>query len=324
MEGIVRAVCLSKARGTEKVNVGRGELQADWGLAGDAHAGHWHRQVSLLSADKIADFNAKGANVQPGAFGENLVVEGLDFRAMPVGTRLRCGQALLEITQIGKECHSHCAIFHRVGDCIMPREGVFAKVLESGPVAVGDVMRVEARPQPLPFQAAVITLSDRCAAGEREDKSGPAIVERLTQNGYEVIETLLLPDGRPALEKELRRLCDQRQPDLILTTGGTGFSPRDVTPEATLAVAERQAPGIAEAIRAASLRITPRAMLGRGVSVIRGKTLIINLPGSPKACNESMDVFLDQMPHALTLLRGAVTDCAAPTSKGGTAPQVDA
>ena len=323
MEGIVRAVCLSKARGTEKVNVGRGELQADWGLAGDAHAGHWHRQVSLLSADKIAAFNAKGANVQPGAFGENLVVEGLDFRAMPVGTRLRCGQALLEITQIGKECHSHCAIFHRVGDCIMPREGVFAKVLESGPVAVGDVMTVEARPQPLPFQAAVITLSDRCAAGERQDKSGPAIVERLKQNGYEVIETLLLPDGRPALEKELRRLCDQRQPDLILTTGGTGFSPRDVTPEATLAVAERQAPGIAEAIRAASLRITPRAMLGRGVSVIRGRTLIINLPGSPKACNESMDVFLDQMPHALTLLRGAVTDCAR-DAKGGTAPQVDA
>ena len=323
MEGIVRAVCLSKARGTEKVNVGRGELQADWGLAGDAHAGHWHRQVSLLSADKIAAFNAKGANVQPGAFGENLVVEGLDFRAMPVGTRLRCGQALLEITQIGKECHSHCAIFHRVGDCIMPREGVFAKVLESGPVAVGDVMRVEARTAPLPFQAAVITLSDRCAAGEREDKSGPAIVERLKQNGYEVIETLLLPDGRPALEKELRRLCDQRQPDLILTTGGTGFSPRDVTPEATLAVAERQAPGIAEAIRAASMRITPRAMLGRGVSVIRGKTLIINLPGSPKACNESMDVFLDQMPHALTLLRGAVTDCAR-DAKGGTAPQVGA
>ena len=323
MEGIVRAVCLSKARGTEKVNVGRGELQADWGLAGDAHAGHWHRQVSLLSAEKIAAFNAKGANVQPGAFGENRVVEGLDFRAMPVGTRLRCGQALLEITQIGKECHSHCAIFHRVGDCIMPREGVFAKVLESGPVAVGDVMTVEARPEPLPFQAAVITLSDRCAAGEREDKSGPAIVERLKQNGYEVIETLLLPDGRPALEKELRRLCDQRQPDLILTTGGTGFSPRDVTPEATLAVAERQAPGIAEAIRAASLRITPRAMLGRGVSVIRGRTLIINLPGSPKACNESMDVFLDQMPHALTLLRGAVTDCAR-DAKGGTAPQVDA
>ncbi len=320
MKGIVRAVCLSQARGTEKVNAGRAELRADWGLVGDAHAGHWHRQVSLLSADKIAAFNAKGANVQPGAFGENLVVEGLDFRAMPVGSRLRCGQALLEITQIGKECHSHCAIYHRMGECIMPHEGVFAKVLEGGTVAVGDVITVEDRPAPLPFQAAVITLSDRCAAGEREDKSGPAIVERLQQAGYEIIETLLLPDDQAALEKELRRLCDQRRPDLILTTGGTGFSPRDVTPEATLAVAQRQAPGIAEAIRAASLRITPRAMLGRGVSVIRGKTLIINLPGSPKACNESMDVFLDQMLHALTLLRGAVTDCARSASKGGTVP----
>ena len=309
MKGIVRAVCLSQARGTEKVNAGRAELRADWGLVGDAHAGHWHRQVSLLSADKIAAFNAKGANVQPGAFGENLVVEGLDFRAMPVGSRLRCGQALLEITQIGKECHSHCAIYHRMGECIMPHEGVFAKVLEGGTVAVGDVITVEDRPAPLPFQAAVITLSDRCAAGEREDKSGPAIVERLQQAGYEIIETLLLPDDQAALEKELRRLCDQRRPDLILTTGGTGFSPRDVTPEATLAVAQRQAPGIAEAIRAASMRITPRAMLGRGVSVIRGKTLIINLPGSPKACQESMDVFLDQMPHALTLLRGATMDC---------------
>ena len=320
MEGMVRAVCLSEARGTEKVNAGRAELRADWGLVGDAHAGHWHRQVSLLSADKIAAFNAKGANVQPGAFGENLVVEGLDFRAMPVGSRLRCGQALLEITQIGKECHSHCAIYHRMGECIMPHEGVFAKVLEGGTVAVGDVITVEDRPAPLPFQAAVITLSDRCAAGEREDKSGPAIVERLQQAGYEIIETLLLPDDQAALEKELRRLCDQRRPDLILTTGGTGFSPRDVTPEATLAVAQRQAPGIAVAIRAASMRITPRAMLGRGVSVIRGKTLIIHLPGSPKACHESMDVFLDQMPHALTLLRGAVTDCARSASKGGTVP----
>ena len=324
MEGIVRAVCLSQARGTEKVNAGRAELRADWGLVGDAHAGHWHRQVSLLSADKIAAFNAKGANVQPGAFGENLVVEGLDFRAMPVGTRLRCGQALLEITQIGKECHSHCAIYHRMGECIMPHEGVFAKVLEGGPVAVGDVMTVEDRPAPLPFQAAVITLSDRCAAGEREDKSGPAIVERLQQAGYEIIETLLLPDDQAALEKELRRLCDQRRPDLILTTGGTGFSPRDVTPEATLAVAQRQAPGIAEAIRAASMRITPRAMLGRGVAVIRGKTLIINLPGSPKACHESMDVFLDQMPHALTLLRGTTMDCGRPAAKGGTVPHGDA
>ena len=161
-----------------------------------------------------------------------------------------------------------------------------------------------------PWQAAVITLSDKGARGEREDKSGPAIAARLRECGYEVVEELLLADEPAALKAALMRLSDQRQLDLILTTGGTGFGPRDTTPEATLQVATRQAPGIAEAIRAASLKITPHAMLSRAASVIRGKTLIINLPGSPKACMESMDVFMDSIPHAMGLLRGDVQDCA--------------
>lgn len=162
----------------------------------------------------------------------------------------------------------------------MPREGVFARVLRGGTIHVGDDMQCIARTQPFAFQAAVITLSDAGAAGTREDKSGPMIAQRLRESGYTVIEQLLLPDGRERLEHELIRLCDQRQPDLILTTGGTGFSQRDVTPEATLAVADRQVPGIAEAMRAASMQITKRAMLSRAVSVIRGRTLIINLPAA--------------------------------------------
>ena len=140
--GTIVAICTSPAKGTAKTNVGRGELVADWGLAGDAHAGHWHRQISLLSADKVRDFNARGAQVEDGAFGENLLVEGIDFAALPVGTRLRCGQALLEITQIGKTCHHDCAIRQRVGDCIMPREGVFARVLRGGEIAVGEEMEL--------------------------------------------------------------------------------------------------------------------------------------------------------------------------------------
>ena len=171
-------------------------------------------------------------------------------------------------------------------------------------------MVIVERTAPRPYQAAVITLSDKGAAGEREDKSGPAIKERLESSGYEVVETLLLPDGKGALKAQLIRLCDQRQLDLILTTGGTGFTPRDVTPEATREVAEREAPGIAEAIRAYSMQFTRRAMFSRGVSVIRGKTLIINLPGSPKAVSESMDAFLDDLPHALDMLRNTVQDCA--------------
>lgn len=308
--GTVLAVCTSAEKGVQKRDVHSAHFTPEWGIDGDAHAGKWHRQVSLLSADKIEAFRAKGAEVVYGDFGENLVVSGFDFRSLPVGTLLRCGEVLLEMTQIGKECHSHCAIYKTMGDCIMPREGVFARVLEGGTITVGDEMSIVERTSPLPYQAAVITLSDKGAAGEREDKSGPAIVGELESHGYEVVEKLLLADGVGPLKAQLIRLCDQRQLDLILTTGGTGFTPRDQTPEATLAVADRTAPGIAEAIRAESMKYTKRAMFSRGVSVIRGKTLIINLPGSPKAVRESMEVFLEELPHALDMLRNTVHDCA--------------
>lgn len=192
----------------------------------------------------------------------------------------------------------------------MPREGVFARVIRGGIVRTGDELVLAERRERRPYQAAVITLSDKGSQGKRQDTSGPAIAARLKDSGYDVVETLLLPDETAALRQQLCRLADQRQVDLIVTTGGTGFSPRDITPEATMAVADRIAPGIAEAMRAASLRITPRAMLSRAVSVIRKGTLIINLPGSEKACQECMDVFLDTIPHGLDLLRGESGDCA--------------
>ena len=308
--GRIEAICISTARGTQKRPVGSAEFVADWGIRGDAHGGHWHRQVSLLSADRIDAFRARGDQVENGAFGENLVVRGFDFSAFPVGTLFKSGDVLLELTQIGKECHQHCAIYQAVGDCIMPREGVFARVIRGGIVRTGDELVLAERRERRPYQAAVITLSDKGSQGKRQDTSGPAIAARLKDSGYDVVETLLLPDEAAALRQQLCRLADQRQVDLIVTTGGTGFSPRDITPEATMAVADRIAPGIAEAMRAASLRITPRAMLSRAVSVIRKGTLIINLPGSEKACQECMDVFLDTIPHGLDLLRGESGDCA--------------
>ncbi|MCH4178349.1 MAG: molybdopterin-binding protein [Megasphaera sp.] len=308
--GKIEAICMSSVRGVQKRPVKEGRFVAGWGLEGDAHGGHWHRQISLLSRERIEAFRRQGADVAYGDFGENLVVSGFDFAALPVGTLLRSGDVLLEMTQIGKECHNHCAIFQAVGDCIMPREGVFARVLEGGILHPGDEMERVERQGKRPYQAAVITLSDKGSKGLRQDESGPVIVERLVREGYDVVEKLLLPDGEQGLKKELCRLADQRQLDLILTTGGTGCGPRDVTPEATLAAATRLVPGIAEAIRAASMTITKRAMLSRAVSVIRGKTLIINLPGSPKACNECMDVFLATIPHGMDLLRGQLMDCA--------------
>ena len=308
--GKIQAICSSDVRGIAKSVIPEGRFKVDWGLEGDAHAGHWHRQVSLLGLESIEDFRRRGGNVEFGAFGENLGGDGFIFSKLPVGTLLRCGDVLLEITQIGKACHSHCAVYEAVGDCIMPREGVFAKVLEGGVIHPGDEMVEVERGEKRPYQAAVITLSDKGSQGLRQDESGPVIVKRLEQEGYDVVETILLPDGRDELEQHLRQLADQRQVDLILTTGGTGFGQRDVTPESTIAVADRQVPGIAEAIRAASMKVTQRAMLSRAVSVIRKKTLIINLPGSPKACQECMDVFLETIPHGLDLLRGGVSDCA--------------
>ncbi len=140
--GIVKAICISERKGTKKTNVGTCELVENFGLKDDAHAGSWHRQVSLLSYDKVEAFRATDATVDDGAFGENLLVEGIDFRALPVGTQLSCGDVRLEITQIGKECHAHCEIYRQVGDCIMPREGVFARVLSGGVISVGDEMHV--------------------------------------------------------------------------------------------------------------------------------------------------------------------------------------
>ncbi|MCI5623608.1 MULTISPECIES: MOSC domain-containing protein [Anaerostipes] len=309
MEGIVRAVCISDKRGTAKRNVQTVKLIKDYGIDKDAHAGHWHRQVSLLSYDKVEEFNNKGGNAAEGAFGENILVEGIDFKHLPVGTILKCKDVILRMTQIGKECHNHCEIYKRVGDCIMPREGVFAEVLSGGSISTGDHMYVELPAADTPLTAAVITLSDKGAAGLRKDTSGPKAAEILTLEGYHVVEQILLPDQKELIEKQLIRLCDSRQVNLILTTGGTGFSERDCTPEATMAVAERNVPGIAEAIRAGSMSITKRAMLSRGVSVIRKQTLIINLPGSEKAVEESLSFIISELEHGLNILRGTVSEC---------------
>ena len=307
--GKVLAVCISEKKGIQKTQIPEGKLVEDFGIENDAHAGKWHRQVSLLSFEKIEAFREKGAEVDFGAFGENLVVEGFDLSKIPVGTQFRIGDALLELTQIGKECHSRCAIYKVMGDCIMPREGVFTKVLKGGTVKPGDPVEQLALDPNRPFTAAVVTLSDKGSRGEREDKSGPLIKETLEAEGIDVVETLLLPDERAVIEMQLKRLADQRQVNVIFTTGGTGFAERDVTPEATLAVCDRMAPGIAEAMRYYSLQITPRAMLSRQTSGIRKKTLIVNMPGSPKACKEDLEFILPSLAHGLGILRGTDGEC---------------
>lgn len=139
MKGRVVAVCTSESKGTRKTNVNEASLSREHGIEGDAHAGRWHRQVSLLALESIRKMVEKGLDVGPGDFGENLTTEGLELTSLPVGTRLAVGDgAVLEVTQIGKECHDRCAIYQQTGDCVMPREGIFARVIEGGRVRVGD------------------------------------------------------------------------------------------------------------------------------------------------------------------------------------------
>ena len=303
IKGTIKAVCISEKKGTEKHPVNEIVLKENYGIDGDAHAGKWHRQVSLLSAEKVDEFNARGGDA-------DILVSGIDFKKLPVGSIMRSGDVVMKLTQIGKECHSHCTIYARVGDCIMPREGVFATVEHGGVLRSGMELEVTLPAADAPLRAAVMTLSDKGAAGERVDTSGPRAAQLLAEAGYEIVEQVLLPDAQKRIERELIRLADSRQVDLIITTGGTGLSLRDVTPEATMAVATRNVPGIAEAIRAESLKITRRAMLSRGVSVVRGQTLIVNLPGSTKAVEEALAIVMPQMEHGLRILKGSAHDCA--------------
>ena len=331
-KGEIVALCISEARGTVKHAVPQIKLIKDYGIEGDAHAGHWHRQVSLLSAEQVEAFNQRiacsntqilekaklttldakesdniaepgeteKAIIEPaieGTFGENILVSGIDLRQLPVGSTLTAGAVILKLSQIGKECHSHCQIFHRVGDCIMPREGVFATVEQGGVLTPGMPITVHLPAADAPLRAAVVTLSDKGSRGERVDTAGPRAAELLAAAGYEVVEQVL------------KRLADSRQVDLIITTGGTGMAPRDVTPEATLAVATRSVPGIAEAIRAGSLAITKRAMLSRGVCVLRNSTLIVNLPGSKKAVEEALEIVLPVLEHGIRLAKGTDGEC---------------
>ncbi|MCL2589263.1 MAG: molybdopterin-binding protein, partial [Oscillospiraceae bacterium] len=160
------------------------------------------------------------------------------------------------------------------------------------------------------MQAAVITISDKATQGLREDTSGPAVAELLIEAGYTIAEELIIPDEQSTIEQSLIHCADERMVALIVTTGGTGFSPRDITPEATLAVCERLAPGLPEAMRAHSMTVTPRAMLSRAQAGIRGKSLILNLPGSPKAAVENLQAVLPSLTHGLEILQGKTGECA--------------
>ncbi len=213
-----------------------------------------------------------------------------DIPPMKVGDRLTSGDLWLMITRTGEE--------------------TFARVLAGGTLSVGDELTLVPDSVPTPPRVAVITSSDKGSRGERADLSGPKIEELCREAGMLITRTLILPDERDQLAEAMKEMSDSHAADLILTTGGTGFAPRDCTPEATLDVVERQVPGIPAAMVANSLQYTPRAMLTRAVAGIRGKSLIINLPGSPKAVEENLRFILPALSHGVEMLRGEGGECA--------------
>ena len=298
------AVCTSPEKGQRKKNIGESKLIKNMGLVDDAHAGFAHRQVSLLAEESIAKMTAQGLDVGPGDFAENLTTRGIDLVNLPTGTRLQVGsEAIIRVTQIGKECHDRCAIYYQAGDCVMPREGIFAEVLLEGPIRVGDQLNIIDS-----YKFGVVTASDKGSKGEREDLSGPAISEILLPWG-DVIDQVIVPDDRAALAKVMRDMV-AKGVDAIFTSGGTGMSPRDVTPEATLDVIDRQVPGIGEAMRRETAAVTAKAMLSRAIAGISGSTLIVNLPGSPKAVTECLAVLTPVLDHALETVCGKGGECA--------------
>jgi molybdenum cofactor synthesis domain-containing protein len=310
MIGTVVAVCTADRKGPKHA-VDTIVLRQGQGIDGDAHAGTWHRQVSLLALERIEEMRRKIPDLPIGAFGENVVTRGVVDGALSLGRRVRIGaDAVIQITQLGKECHERCRIYQQVGDCIMPGHGVFARVVRTGAVRAGDIITED--PAWERYRFAVVTVSDRSAAGTREDRSGP-VAARIIAAAVPSVEVAreVVPDDRAKIAACLVRLCDEEGCDLVVTSGGTGLSPRDVTPEATAVVIDREIPGIADAIRAAGLARTPHAMLSRAICGQRGRAIIVNLSGSPRAVEEQLEVLVPVLPHALEVATGIPLDCAA-------------
>jgi len=309
MHGHLISVNLGKARGVPKHPVNKGTLIPEWGLEGDAHGGDWDRQISLFPIEAMALVpKIIRKTFEENAYSENLTIEGIPPEKLGHGTILTIGNTRIKILEIGKETFEPPESGRPY---IISREGRFGRVVKGGTVKPGDLVEVvdEGTLDPEAPRVVLVTLSDKGAKGEREDISGRFLNWYATRMGAAVLSSVIIPDEKNIIKETLVKGVEAKA-DLILTTGGTGLAPRDVTPDATLEVIDREVPGFAEAMRAESLKNTPHAMVSRAVSGIAEKTLIINLPGSPKAVAECMEVIFPALRHAIDKLRGDPTECA--------------
>ncbi|MBK7029169.1 MAG: MOSC domain-containing protein [Bacteroidales bacterium] len=274
------------------------------GVQGDAHSGTWHRQVSLLAVESIHKFSKEaGRQINFGEFAENITTEGLELWKSHPLDRISIGDIELEVTQIGKECHgTSCNIFKEVGNCVMPKEGIFARVLRNGVVKAGDVFTYS----PKVYKVQVLTLSDRASRGEYEDKSGPAVTAKLSawfeEMGWKYsIDNTVIPDDEDELESLVAGFVN-KEADFIFTTGGTGIGPRDITVDVIRPMLQKEIPGIMELIRYKYGSQKPNALISRAVAGLTANTLIYTLPGSVRAVDEYLTEILPTLRHSVMML----------------------
>ncbi len=303
--GEIFSVNISSDKGISKSPVKQAYAVKHFGAKGDAHYGFSHRQISLLSWEDIEEQNfhlkRKGfeiSQLKPGDFAENITTKGVDLSSLKIGDKIRVGpEVILEVTQIGKKCHDACEIYKKIGSCIMPKRGIFAKVLKEGWFRKSELIFL------IKEKIGIITVSDSCFKGKREDESGKVIQKMVASLG-KIVEYKIVPDEKGLLKSVLLDLTDEKAVDLVLTTGGTGISPRDITPDVTKELIDKKLPGFGELVRIKTFSSSPTSILSRAVAGIRGKTIVVNLPGSPRGVEECLAILLPILPHAFEMIRG--------------------
>ncbi len=298
----IKSLNISKEKGTLKNPVNTVAI-TETGVKDDAHAGFWHRQVSLLGVESLQ--KAKEQNNRTykyGDFGENITTEGIELHKTNILDRFHCGDVILEVTQIGKKCHKGCEIMKISGNCIMPVEGIFCRVIQTGKLDTGDVMIYV----PREIKIVVVTLSDRAYKGIYIDKSGPHASKLLRDFFHEhnrpvQVGSVVIPDDEAMLENVLKKSVEENA-DIIVTTGGTGIGSRDITPDVIKRLLDKEIPGIMELIRYKYGSLKPNALLSRSIAGVMGNTLVYALPGNTKAVNEYLTEITPTLEHSLRML----------------------
>lgn len=300
----ILSVNISEKKGIVKTPVNEITINHT-GIIGDAHAGVWHRQISLLAQESIERAEEK-TNTQfpPGTFAENLTTRGVELAKTSILDRFVNNEIELEVTQIGKKCHSQCAIGQQIGDCIMPAEGIFCRTIKGGKIKSGTQFQYI----PKIFKVKIVVLSDRASTGIYEDKSG-SLIDKLckewfvSKNMKVETNTEIIPDEKDQLTNVISNSFNKNY-DIIFTTGSTGIGERDIAPETIKPLLEKEITGIMELVRVKYGMKNPNAVLSRSLAGTKNKTLLFALPGNPKAVNEYLTEIFSVLFHSLLMLHG--------------------